>query len=219
LGGDFGMFRSGMTISLMRRSFLTLPMMAAAYPLSLCAAEVRRIKQLKAVIHSLREKDGLPSNESKLQTDVEELVPTATALAITSYSSFSKDQQFSGAVAVFAKDLESWDFFMAAAFLEAAVFGAAFDRKIDEVGPLIDKKVNEWKPDGLRCLADSAKFVENSLKGIPLKKELPAFQERFRDALGMWVLWNLHHRAPTLEEARPARAIGSMAAEFLYWWE
>lgn len=208
-----------MTISLRRRSFLTLPMMAAACPLTLCAAEVSTIKQLKAVIHGLRLKDGLGSNESKLQTDLEELVPTAKALAITAYTSILKDQRFSRAVAVFANDLESWDFFLTAACLEAAVFGAALDKRIDNVGPMIDKKVNEWRPDGLRSLADCGKFVENSLKGIPLKRESQAFQERFQDALGMWVLWNLYHRAPTLEEARPARAIGSMAAEFLYWWQ
>jgi hypothetical protein len=207
-----------MTISLMRRSFLTLPMMAVGL-LSSWAAEVRKIKQMKEVIHSLRLKDGLGSNESKLQTDVEELIPTAKALAITASTSILKDQRFSRGVIPFANDMEPWDFFLTAACLEAAVFGAAFDKKIDDLRPMIDEKVKEWNPDGLRCLADCGKFVENSLKGIPLKRESPAFQERFRDAVGMWVLWNLHARAPTLEEARLQGVVGSMAAEFLYWWE
>jgi hypothetical protein len=154
---------------------------------------------------------------------LQELIPTAQSVAKTSFMSLRKDHRFADEMAVFANHLESWDFFMTAACVEAAVLGVrvelAFDKTLEAVGPMIGKKVYEWNPDGLRFLDDCDKFLANSLKGVLLKRESAVFQERFVEATGMWVLWNLYGRAPTFEECQLARAIGFCAIPFLNWWE
>jgi hypothetical protein len=138
--------------------------------------------------------------KSALHQQLQLLIPTAETVANASFLSLLKDQRFSRQMAALAKDVKSWDFFVTTACVNAALLGLALDKQSDAVGPMVVQKVDEWNADAPRFLSDCGKFLASSFGSIPFERESSAFQERFRDGTGMWVLWNLYGRAPTFDE-------------------
>jgi len=155
--------------------------------------------------------------KAALHEQLQSLLPAAQIAAKSSFNTIRKDQQFSRQMTMF--DMPSWEFFVTLALVNAALLGLALDNRIDDVGPMVNMEVCKWNPDALRFLSDCAKFLVPAFTGIPVKRESSAFLDRFRDDTGMWVLWNLYGRVPTLEESQLGRCIGFFAAPFLDWWK
>lgn len=75
------------------------------------------------------------------------------------------------------------------------------------------RELDRYDPIGSRALEDCIAFIERSVTSAA-EPRVSA-----EDALGMWVLWNLYGRFPTLEESAPASAIGGLLSHtFSEWW-
>ena len=147
---------------------------------------------------------------------VELLVPAAKGWAIVSFQSV--DKEFHLAVDS-SNPFSAWDFFVTVGGVTVAVF-SLFQRFPEEKAVRlfnqICKELDEWDVNGSRALEDCRAFIARSLQGSPGQHS----DVTPKDALGMWVLWNIYGRCPSDEEAKPARAIGGMLEHaFSSWWD
>jgi hypothetical protein len=112
-------------------------------------------------------------------------------------------------------DLDDWDFFTTVAGVRLAlvrVQETAGDKVYRRVFPAVASALVSWNPAALGALEDCYDFVGRAA-------ETQGSESARAEETGMWVLWNLYRRSPTLEEARPARAIGDLLARPFYaWW-
>jgi hypothetical protein len=148
--------------------------------------------------------------------EVEQLVPMANSLAIASLNSAEKILNLPDAL---TEDLETWDFFLTVAAVVAAERSLATRVPKDTfqvVASRILERLDEWNANGSRGFEDCQQFVGRSLKSLGDRND----DVKFGDVLGMWILWNLYGRAPTLEEAGPARPLGGfLIRSFGNWWD
>jgi hypothetical protein len=143
------------------------------------------------------------------------LVPMANSVAITSLTSAEDKLQLPSAI---TDDIEGWDFFVTVAAVYVAMRALAKsvpDETFRAVGAGVFKKLDKWNPDGSRGFDDCQKFVERSLRSSGATRN----DVMIEDAIGMWLLWNLYGRAPTVEESAPARPLGGFLLHtFQNWW-
>lgn len=123
-------------------------------------------------------------------------------------------------------DVKNWDFIISISGIFIALTQLNnFDLPEDQKSALInivEKKLSEWNPDGIRAFEDCKSFFESqydqSEKSSEYKKD-----RRFlaSDALGIWVVWNILNRQPQNdEEISLVRVIGSSVVHaFFDWWQ
>ena len=157
-------------------------------------------------------------NNDPLESQAKELVQTATLLSATSFVPLLDKYPFLSKCKA-----EDWDFFSTAAYVYAGLARLdCFYHLSKEQHKLLCSsiflEINKWNPRGAEAVIDCKNFVYRTVKGCTELgvnvKYLP------EDSLGMWLLWNLFQRWPSLEETQAARAIGIvLAAPFADWWD
>jgi hypothetical protein len=117
-------------------------------------------------------------------------------------------------------DLDDWDFFTTVAGVQLALVRlqeTAGDKTYRRVFPAVASALASWNPAAPGALEDCYDFVGHAAEAPTPNRE--GSESARAEETGIWVLWNLYRRPPTLEEARPARAIGDLLARpFHAWW-
>lgn len=161
-----------------------------------------------------------PANGTRSQRQAQTVVPTARALAVSSFASVVNEPP-----AVDRVSRDDWDFFVtiACVFVAASAVSRLRDPEAEDLAlEVITSTLNDWNEDALRAFDDCKQMFEQTFDELASS---PAYQNDRRfltsDSVGLWIAWNLLGQKPSsADEYKLVRTAGVLTtAGFANWWD